>query len=220
MFFLLWCMPTHIALWYLYPLIFIIIIYDICLECKVWRNPLNLFRGAEYQRYSLATTKEPLTYYDMNLSAQDHQTFFNCDCDVGKPDYESQFKLFLSLLNFIHIKWRSTGSQDCSHVYEFLSGGLTFASFMHSEYFYNAFSRPLLLRGTPNWSNWYCVEVNMPISEALQATVSEGLAQGPYVAAGVEFKPVTLRTKGTESTNEPPCPTCLNVSRHEECYNE
>lgn len=57
-------------------------------ECKVWRNPLNLFRGAEYQRYSLATSKEPLTYYDMNLSAQDHQTFFNCDCDVGKPDYE------------------------------------------------------------------------------------------------------------------------------------
>lgn len=24
----------------------------------------------------------------MNLSAQDHQTFFNCDFDIGKPDYE------------------------------------------------------------------------------------------------------------------------------------
>lgn len=57
-------------------------------ECKVWRNPLNLFRGAEYQRFQTATKKEPLTYYDMNLSAQDHQTFFTCEADAGKPEYE------------------------------------------------------------------------------------------------------------------------------------
>ncbi|XP_022919924.1 protein ST7 homolog [Onthophagus taurus] len=57
-------------------------------ECKVWRNPLNLYRGAEYQRFYWATNKEPLTYYDMNLSAQDHQTFFTCEADVGKPEYE------------------------------------------------------------------------------------------------------------------------------------
>ncbi|KAK2167843.1 hypothetical protein LSH36_23g06009 [Paralvinella palmiformis] len=57
-------------------------------ECKVWRNPLNLFRGAEYQRFTWAMGKDPLTYYDMNLSAQDHQTFFTCEYDVGKPEYE------------------------------------------------------------------------------------------------------------------------------------
>ncbi|CAG0915924.1 unnamed protein product [Notodromas monacha] len=57
-------------------------------ECKVWRNPLNLLRGCEYQRFYWATKKEPLTYYDMNLSAQDHQTFFTCELDAGKPEYE------------------------------------------------------------------------------------------------------------------------------------
>ena len=44
-------------------------------------------------------------------------------------------------------------------------------------------------------------------TEALQATVSEGLAQGLYVAAGAGFEPTPLRTKGDESTNEPPRPT-------------
>lgn len=57
-------------------------------ECKVWRNPMNLFRGAEYQRFYWAAGKEPLTYYDMNLSAQDHQTFFTCEADAGKAEYE------------------------------------------------------------------------------------------------------------------------------------
>ncbi|XP_014260145.1 protein ST7 homolog [Cimex lectularius] len=57
-------------------------------ECKVWRNPLNLFRGAEYQRFFWVSKKEPLTYYDMNLSAQDHQTFFTCEADAGRAEYE------------------------------------------------------------------------------------------------------------------------------------
>lgn len=65
-------------------------------ECKVWRNPLNLFRGAEYQRFYWATNKEPLTYYDMNLSAQDHQTFFTCEGDCGKAEYESEYHIYSS----------------------------------------------------------------------------------------------------------------------------
>jgi len=71
-------------------LIFLLVLLS---ECKVWRNPLNLFRGAEYQRFYWATNKEPLTYYDMNLSAQDHQTFFTCEADIGKTEYESKFDL-------------------------------------------------------------------------------------------------------------------------------
>ena len=66
-------------------------VFVVFLECKVWRNPMNLFRGAEYQRFTHATNKEPLTYYDMNLSAQDHQTFFTCEYDAGKQEYESKY---------------------------------------------------------------------------------------------------------------------------------
>src|SRR6218665_1072636 len=40
-------------------------------------------------------------------------------------------------------------------------------------------------------------------AKAPQATASEGLVQGPYAAARLGFKPVTLGMKGDESTNEP-----------------
>lgn len=49
---------------------------------------MSLFRGAEYARLTQDSGKEPLTFYDMNLSAQDHQTFFACDVDEGKADYD------------------------------------------------------------------------------------------------------------------------------------
>ena len=39
---------------------------------------------------------------------------------------------------------------------------------------------------------------------AIQATVSEELGQGPYVAARVGFEPATLRTQGAELTTELP----------------
>jgi len=34
------------------------------------------------------------------------------------------------------------------------------------------------------------------------SAASEGLAQGPYMAAGVEFEHATLRTQGIEPTTE------------------
>jgi len=45
----------------------------------------------------------------------------------------------------------------------------------------------------------------------LQATVSEGLAQGPYVAAGVGFESVTLQTQGTELKLSHHAPQSMHV---------
>nr|CAD2140347.1 unnamed protein product [Meloidogyne enterolobii] len=69
-------------------------------ECKVWRNPMALFRGAEYGRFHRETGQEPLTYYDLNLSAQDHQTYFCCEADAGKEDLE-----------IMSLAWRERDSQ-------------------------------------------------------------------------------------------------------------
>ena len=44
-------------------------------------------------------------------------------------------------------------------------------------------------------------------AEAPQATASEGLAEGPYVAARVGFKPTTLQSTAIDLTTEPPRPT-------------
>ncbi|CDQ59551.1 unnamed protein product [Oncorhynchus mykiss] len=77
-------------------------------ECKVWRNPLNLFRGAEYSRYTWVTGKEPLTYYDMNLSAQDHQTFFTGDTQQLKSEDTG---LNLSFSTVMQKAWRERNPQ-------------------------------------------------------------------------------------------------------------
>src|SRR6218665_673910 len=77
-------------------------------------------------------------------------------------------------------------------------------SFIHSGYFYSAPSSSLLLRGTPRLQHIYVSEFH---TEALQATVSKGLAQGPYVVARVGVEPTTLwliRLKVIDSTNAPP----------------
>ena len=49
-------------------------------------------------------------------------------------------------------------------------------------------------------------------AKALQATASEGLAQGSYVEDGVGLEPATLRTQGTEPTTEPPRPIHIKMS--------
>src|SRR6218665_361437 len=54
-------------------------------------------------------------------------------------------------------------------------------SFIHSGYFYGASSSPLLLRGAPDTAGILCCAPQFH-REVPQATVSEGLAQGRYVA--------------------------------------
>ena len=84
-------------------------------------------------------------------------------------------------------------------------------SFVHSGYFYSAPTSPLLLRGAPDTARILCRSFTP--KRHVQATASEGLAQGPNVAARVEFEPTTLRTKGIQSTNEPPnlTPAVLHI---------
>jgi len=77
--------------------------------------------------------------------------------------------------------------------------------FIHSGYFYSTCSSPLLLRGAPD-STDNVLEFD---AEAPQATVSEGLTQGPYWLARAGFEPTTLQTKGVESTNAPPRPILM-----------
>ena len=80
---------------------------------------------------------------------------------------------------------------------------------IHSGHFYSASSSPLPLERCSQHSTDTVPEFH---AEALQATVSEGLAhnaQGPYVAARTGVEPMTLRTKGVDSTNAPPSPTRL-----------
>lgn len=63
---------------------------------------MSLFRGAEYNQLVVATKKEALTFYDMNLSAQDHQTFFTCEADGGKEEMEGE-KILKIQFDFIII---------------------------------------------------------------------------------------------------------------------
>ena len=81
----------------------------------------------------------------------------------------------------------------------------------NEEVAYFSSSSPLLLKSAPD------IARILFHTEAPQATGSEGLAQGPYVAAREGFKPATLRTKEVESTNAAPRPAAkLSISNSTE----
>ena len=77
-------------------------------------------------------------------------------------------------------------------------------------HFYNASHSMRLSEALPPTQLTLCRSLH---ADALQATVSEGRAQGPYVAARAEFEPTTLRSKGIDSTSATPRPTkCTSVT--------
>jgi len=81
---------------------------------------------------------------------------------------------------------------------------MLYNSFIYSGYFCSTSSSPILLRGAPGNS----IETVLELTRQ-SATVSEGLAQSPYVAARVGFIPATHRMQGIKLTTEPTRPTIV-----------
>src|SRR6218665_120267 len=77
----------------------------------------------------------------------------------------------------------------CKH----LGAGL--CSFIHSGYFYNASSSPLLLRGAPDYS--------IDTASELTRQSTTGNCERRTCPARVRFKPATLRTEDTKLTIKP-----------------
>src|SRR6218665_3730010 len=93
------------------------------------------------------------------------------------------------------------------HLNRLLFGFEIMLLFSHSHSFIHSF-RLFLFRlfksPTSQRRSWHSMETVPEFhAEAPRATVSEGLAQGPYVAARAGVEPTTLRTKGVDSTNTP-----------------
>ena len=80
--------------------------------------------------------------------------------------------------------------------------------FIHSVYFYSASSVHYYIQRRSRHSTDTVPKFH---AEEPQATVNEGLAQGPYVAARAGVEVMTLRTKGVGNTNEPPTPHDISL---------
>src|SRR6218665_897933 len=98
---------------------------------------------------------------------------------IKKPKLLKPIIYFLSMVVFIQSFFSAPLQGSCSEM-------LTINSFIHSGYLYSASSSPPLLRGAHGTDT-----VPEFHAEAPQATVSEGLAQGPYVVASAGVEPMT-----------------------------
>lgn len=64
-------------------------------DLQVSENPYKLFRGVEYYLYKRRRNREPLTFYDMNLSSSEHQSLFPRIVYARAEDYESMTLLLI-----------------------------------------------------------------------------------------------------------------------------
>ena len=62
-------------------------------ECKVWRNPMSMLRGAEYQRLQWTLNLQALTSYDLALSEKDHLSFFTCSTDHTSASRPGDYRM-------------------------------------------------------------------------------------------------------------------------------
>src|SRR6218665_1520379 len=83
-------------------------------------------------------------------------------------------------------------------------------SFIHSDYFYSASSNLLLLRGAPETARIMCRNFTPKSHRQLRGKDCPRSIRDGY-RAGVE--PMTLPTKGVDSTNAPHTPHTLNKVR-------
>ena len=111
--------------------------------------------------------------------------------------------LLILLLALQNLASLSTITSESTHLITWILFGWCLCWMQNNGYFYSASSSPILFRSTLNF------RVNTP--KRYRQTTSEGLTQGPYMAAGVGFEPATLQPQGTGLTTEPPCSVwCIN----------
>ena len=61
-------------------------------DTRVATNPMNLLRGAEYDRYFQVTQRRALTSYDLVRSAHDFTTWLVSDSDFDLPEGKLMIK--------------------------------------------------------------------------------------------------------------------------------
>uniref|UniRef100_A0A8C5MCF6 Suppression of tumorigenicity 7 like n=1 Tax=Leptobrachium leishanense TaxID=445787 RepID=A0A8C5MCF6_9ANUR len=83
--------------------------------------PSRVFPYVIHARYTWVTGREPLTYYDMNLSAQDHQTFFTCDTDLLRPSDAVMQNAWRERNPQARVKAAYQALEDCATAYILLA---------------------------------------------------------------------------------------------------
>ena len=145
--------------------------------------------------------------------------------DLSEPDstvkvsFVDDYKQVDNLIGLIELHSQIIGRQmTCPTYYD---RSLKSATYTYSDntkpaayckliafiHFYSASHSMSLSETLPTTAIDIASEFTRRSATRLQATVSEGLVQGPYVAVRAGFEPMTIQSKGFDSSNAPPRPT-------------